>query len=66
MSLDVPSDAWQPGQIRERFFTYARAILHPGVVRWNDCSIHFNSQAGLGRTLQVNLSASPSWTLRVI
>jgi len=34
MSLDVPSDAWQPGQIRERFFTYARAILHPGVVRW--------------------------------
>jgi signal peptidase I len=34
MSLDVPSDAWQPGQIRERFFTYARAILHPSVVRW--------------------------------
>jgi len=34
MSLDVPSGAWQPGQIRERFFTYARAILHPGVVRW--------------------------------
>jgi signal peptidase I len=34
MSLDVPSDAWQPGQIRERFFTYARAIFHPGVVRW--------------------------------
>jgi signal peptidase I len=34
MSLDVPSDAWQPGQIRKRFFTYARAIFHPGVVRW--------------------------------
>jgi len=34
MSLDVPSGAWQPGQIRERFFTYARTILHPGVVRW--------------------------------
>ena len=34
MSLDVPSDAWQPGQIRERFFTYARAIHHPGDVRW--------------------------------
>src|SRR6267142_2555715 len=33
MSLDVPSGAWQPGQIRERFFTYARTILHPGVVR---------------------------------
>jgi signal peptidase I len=34
MSLDVPSDAWQPGQIRERFLTYARAIFHPGLVRW--------------------------------
>jgi signal peptidase I len=34
MSLDGPSDAWQPGQIRERFLTYARAILHPGAVRW--------------------------------
>src|SRR5712672_1803556 len=34
MSLDGPSDAWQSGQIRERFLTYARAILHPGAVRW--------------------------------
>jgi signal peptidase I len=34
MSLDVPPDAWEPGQIRERFFAYASAILHPGVVRW--------------------------------
>jgi signal peptidase I len=35
MSLDAPSEAWQPGQIRQRIFSYARAILHPSVVRWN-------------------------------
>ena len=23
-----------PGEVRERFFAYANAILHPGVVRW--------------------------------
>ena len=34
MSLDAPEDAWEPGQIRERFFAYANAILHPGSVRW--------------------------------
>ncbi len=34
MSLDVPQDAWEPGQFRERFFAYAKAILHPGIVRW--------------------------------
>ncbi len=34
MSLDVPSEAWEPGQIRERFFAYASAIVHPSVVRW--------------------------------
>jgi signal peptidase I len=34
MSLDVPPDAWEPGQIRERFFAYAGAVLHPGEVRW--------------------------------
>jgi signal peptidase I len=34
MSLDVPSDAWEPGQIRERFLAYASAVLHPSVVRW--------------------------------
>jgi signal peptidase I len=34
MSLDAPSDAWEPGQIRERFFAYANALLHPGSVRW--------------------------------
>lgn len=34
MSLDVSSDAWEPGQIRERFFAYADAIIHPGIIRW--------------------------------
>jgi signal peptidase I len=34
MSLDVSPDAWEPGQIRERFLAYASAIVHPGVVRW--------------------------------
>jgi hypothetical protein len=34
MSLDVPSGAWEPGQIRERFLAYASALIHPGLVRW--------------------------------
>src|SRR6202158_2977272 len=34
MSLDVSPEAWEPGQIRERFFAYANALLHPGIVRW--------------------------------
>jgi signal peptidase I len=34
MSLNVSPEAWEPGQIRERFFAYANALLHPGVVRW--------------------------------
>ena len=34
MSLNVSPEAWEPGQIRERFFAYANALLHPGIVRW--------------------------------
>ena len=34
MSLRASSDAWEPGQIRERFFAYANAVIHPGTVRW--------------------------------
>ena len=34
MSLDVSPEAWEPGQLRERFFAYANALLHPGIVRW--------------------------------
>lgn len=34
MSLAAPSDAWQPGNLRERFLAYANGIVHPGTVRW--------------------------------
>jgi signal peptidase I len=34
MSLDVSPEAWEPGQLRERFFAYANAFIHPGIVRW--------------------------------
>ena len=34
MSLNVSPDAWEPGQIRERIFAYANALLHPSIVRW--------------------------------
>ena len=35
MSLDAPPDAWEPGQLRERFFAYANGIIHPSTVRWS-------------------------------
>ncbi|HEY8714279.1 MAG TPA: signal peptidase I [Candidatus Acidoferrum sp.] len=35
MSLDANSDAWEPGQVRERAFAYVNALLHPSTVRWN-------------------------------
>ncbi|MGH9743375.1 MAG: signal peptidase I [Candidatus Acidiferrum sp.] len=34
MSLDAPGDAWEPGELRERFLAYADAIIHPSTVRW--------------------------------
>ena len=34
MSLNVSQDAWEPGQIRERFLAYASALIHPSIVRW--------------------------------
>ena len=34
MSVDAPEDAWQPGHVRERFYAYANALLHPHLVRW--------------------------------
>lgn len=34
MSVDARDDAWEPGQVRERFFAYANALLHPSTVRW--------------------------------
>ena len=35
MSVQAPDDAWQPGQVRERFYAYANALLHPRLVRWH-------------------------------
>lgn len=34
MSLEASPDAWEPGQIRERFLAYASALMHPSEVRW--------------------------------
>lgn len=35
MSLRAPDQAWQPGQLHERFYAYVNALLHPHLVRWN-------------------------------
>jgi signal peptidase I len=35
MSLDAREDAWEPGQLRERFYAYANAVLHPSTIRWD-------------------------------
>jgi signal peptidase I len=34
MSLDASPDAWEPGQVRERFLAYGNAVLHPNKIRW--------------------------------
>jgi signal peptidase I len=34
MSVEASEDAWQPGQVRERFHAYLAALLHPSLVRW--------------------------------
>jgi signal peptidase I len=34
MSLEASPDAWESGQLRERFFAYANAVIHPSTVRW--------------------------------
>ena len=34
MSLKANPDAWQPGQIGERFMAYLNGIIHPSTVRW--------------------------------
>jgi len=33
-SVQADDDAWQPGQVRERLYAYANALLHPHLVRW--------------------------------
>ena len=34
MSLNASPEAWQPGQIGERFLAYLNGIIHPSTVRW--------------------------------
>ena len=34
MSLNASPDAWQPGQISERFLAYLNGVIHPGTIRW--------------------------------
>lgn len=34
MSLDASPEAWESGQLRERFLAYANAVLHPDEIRW--------------------------------
>jgi len=34
MSLNASADAWQPGQIGERFLAYLNGVIHPRTVRW--------------------------------
>ena len=34
MSVQADEDAWQPGQVRERMYAYANALIHPRLVRW--------------------------------
>ncbi|HXZ19165.1 MAG TPA: signal peptidase I [Candidatus Acidoferrales bacterium] len=41
LSLDAPSEAWQPGHIRERLNAYHTALLHPGHVRWRRLFVPF-------------------------
>lgn len=35
MSVEAPEEAWQAGEVRERFLAYLNAMLHPHLVRWH-------------------------------
>jgi signal peptidase I len=35
MSVEASPDAWETGQLKERFFAYANALIHPSLVRWH-------------------------------
>lgn len=41
MSVEGPGEAWQPGQLQERFLTYANAVLHPSLIRWKRLFVTF-------------------------
>jgi len=34
MSVDAPEEAWDSGQIGERFYAYLNALVHPNEIRW--------------------------------
>jgi signal peptidase I len=34
MSIDAPSESWDPGSIGDRVSAYAKALLHPNEIRW--------------------------------
>jgi len=34
MSLDASQESWESGGLGARFLTYAKAVVHPGMVRW--------------------------------
>jgi signal peptidase I len=35
MSVIASPDAWETGQIKERFLAYTNALIHPSLVRWH-------------------------------
>ena len=35
MSIDAPGEAWNPGHVRDRLFTYVNALIHPSQIRWH-------------------------------
>jgi signal peptidase I len=41
MSVEAPEEAWQPGQLRERFLAYVNAAAHPRLVRWKRLFVTF-------------------------
>jgi signal peptidase I len=41
MSVEAPEEAWQPGQIQERFLAYLNAAAHPRLVRWKRLFVTF-------------------------
>lgn len=41
MSVDADRAAWEPGQLRERFYAYLNAIIRPSHIRWKRLFVTF-------------------------
>ena len=41
MSVDADRAAWEPGQLRERFYAYLNAVIHPSQIRWKRLFVTF-------------------------